>query len=509
MALIYKASASIKFEVTMLKIIFRIAMATLLVTNLALAQRIRTEAMGGLKYSVLDKDLSLSPFDFGGNPAWMFVDESETFLRITPSYGNTWGNYQRKFDPEGELNLGASFHGVKKLGEKGTFSGFTSYDYQNRRNNYQTLMKDTYSGEGFRLTDGTKSDFRYMGPRVVLMYSLEPVKDLYTGGSVTYHLLDGLKEKFSYAKTIFRDTEINLGLAYRISDTFVFGANVTYFDSQEAIESEDVNLLDVELYYYRGDEYFVSKRSQSMTGKIRKQGITLSSQLFWDDGERFSFGSQINYTPSNSKILKPYTSTSQTSATQSFDEVEDSYTDFTFLDVQCKTQYKISDEIIFGAYAGYINNKSWSKISLKELLMWEWKTNEKVLGLGASYQITEPLLLAFEYEFSNSSADSSKFIDNRMNEVTTNDHELRIGAEYKLTDEVLFRGGVKFGTKQYDLVFGGNNCKYYRISGGLSFPLFETLTIETNLQYSRIDTGNTNFSKNYLFGSVGLTLNTF
>lgn len=508
MSIGYKEKASKKNEVTMLKIVFKIALVIFFSANLVSGQRIRTEAMGGLKYSVLDRDLSLSPYDFGGNPAWMFVDESETFLRITPSYGNSWGNYRRKFDAEGELNLGASFHGVKKLGENGTFSGFTSYEYQNRRNYYQTLMKDTYSGEGFRLTDGTQSDFRYMGPRVVLMYSWEPFYDLYAGGAVTYQLLDGLKEKFSYAKTIFRDTEINLGIAYRISGSLVLGVNAIYFDSQEAIESEDVNLLDVELYYYRGDEYFISKRSQSMTGKIRKQGVTLSTQLSWDDGDKLSFSSQINYTPSNSKILKPYTSTSQTSATQTFDEVEDSYSDFKFFDAQIKTQYKVSDELVLGAYAGYFKDNSWSKISLKELLMWEWKTSERVLGVGSSYQVSKPLLLAFEYEFSNSDADSSKFIDNRSNNITSSDHEFRFGAEYKFTDDILIRGGIKYGSKQYDLLYGGNNCSYYRLNGGCSFPLFETLTIDTNFQYSKMKTSN-NFSRNYFTGSIGLTLNTF
>jgi opacity protein-like surface antigen len=336
------------------------------------------------------------------------------------------------------------------------------------------------------------------------MYSWEPIENFFAGGSVSYQLLDGLKEKFSYAKSLFRDTEVNIGLAYRFWGNTVIGANIIYFDEQESIEASDVNLFEVELFYYRGDKYFVSKRSSSMTGKIRKQGVSLGTQFFWEDGEKFSVGAQLNYSPSNSKILKPYSTTGQ-----SFDEVEDSYADFKSLDIQIKSQYKISDELMAGGYAGYFNNKSWSKISLKELLMWEWKVNQVKLGAGVSYQVSVPLLIACEYEYSNGQADSSKYIDKRTNEVTTNDHELRIGAEYKLTDEVLFRGGVKFGTKQFDLVLGGIDGSYYKLSGGFSFPLFDVIIVDTNLQYLRSNSGNNNLTRNYLAGSIGITLTTF
>lgn len=490
------------------KVTFPFIVFMFLSIGFSYAQKIRTDAMGGLKFSVIDKDLSLSPYDFGGNPAWMYVDETETFLRITPEFGNSWGNYRRKYDSEGELNIGAAFHGVKKLGSKGTFSGFTSYNYENKRNYFQTLMKDTYSGEAFRLTDGTQSNFRYMGPKVILMYSFEPIEDLFAGGSVTYHLLDGLKEKFSYAKTIYRDTEINLGLAYRLTNSLVLGTNVIYFDSQESIESEDVNLLDVELYYYRGDQYFVSKRSSKMTGKIKKQGITLSSQMFWDDQESITLAAIFDYTPSNSKILKPYSSTSQNFATQSFDEVEDSYADFNNYDVQMKGQYKISEDLILSGYAGYFSNKSWSKISLKELLMWEWKTEEKVLGLGASYKLNDAFLLAVECEFTGNNADSVKFIDVRKNKINSNDSEIRFGSEYSLKNDILFRCGIKIGKKDYDLVYGGKNSAYIKGTLGFSSTLLEVVTLDANVQLLNLKADN-NLVRNIWSACIGLTLSTF
>ncbi len=489
----------------MFRNVFRIAAIVIVIISGSLkGQQIRTESMGGLKYSIVDRDLSLTPYDFGKNAAWMFADENETYLRITPAYSNSWGNYRRKYDSEGEMNLGASFHGIKKLGELGTFSGYTSYNYENRRNYYRTLIKDSYSGEGFHLTDSTQSDFRYMGPKVILMYSWEPIKNLFAGGAVSYQLLDGLKEKFSYAKSIFRDTEINIGLAYMFGNGLIFGTSFTYFDSQESIEASDVNLFEVELFYFRGDKYFVSKRSSSMTGKIQKNGITLSSQLCWDDGEKFSVASQINYTPSNSKILKPYSTTSQ-----SFDEVEDSYASFNSLDIQIKTQFKLSDDLLLGGYGAYFYDKSWSRITMKDLLIWDWNVKKTFVGAGISYKASEPLLAAFEYEYSYGKADSSKYIDRRFNAVNTNDHEFRIGAEYKIDDEIFIRGGIKLGKKEYDLTVGGKDCSYYKLGGGFSFPIFNTIMIDTNIQYASINGGISNQSRNYLIGSISITLNTF
>jgi hypothetical protein len=162
------------------------------------AQVLRTESMGGLSYAIVDKDHSLSPYDFGKNPAWLVEDERETHLFITPFYSNSWGDYRRKYDSEGNATLGSTFQGVRTLGGQGTFSGYTSYIYQNRRNYYRTLKKDTYAGEGFNITDTTASDFRYMGPHVRLMYSWQPLRRVLAGGFVSYELLDGLKEKFSY-----------------------------------------------------------------------------------------------------------------------------------------------------------------------------------------------------------------------------------------------------------------------------------------------------------------------
>ncbi len=480
----------------------KIILTTIILSLNIFSQFSRTEGMGSLSFSLVDKDLSLSPYDFGGNPAGLYLDEKESILKMGAFGGNDWGRYRRKYDAEGTMNAGISFQEIKTLGENGTFSGFTSYNYENRRNYYRSLKKDPYNGESFFFSDTTAADFRYRGPSVDLTYSWEPVSDLNAGITVSYQLLDGLKKQFSYAKTIYRNTEIQAGLTYTPFDRVMIGGMVEYFDSQESIEASDVNLLDVELYYFRGDNLFISKRSSSMTGKIKKKGIAFGSQFFWDNGDDISIGVQANYRPSDSKLLKPFSSSIQT-----FDEVEDSYAAFEYSDIQLKTQYKYNDDILFGIFGGYYHEYSWSKISLKDLLIWEWDVKKYLFGAGGSYQLNSSLLVGFEYEIASSNADSSKYIDNKIVKNTSIDHTIRAGAEYKVCDEIFLRAGFNYGFMAHDLVYGGDRCTVKKITCGAGFPLSDVLSVDAQLQY-RITTPEfpANIVRNYINGNISIKL---
>lgn len=475
----------------------------LLSANVLLAQITRTEAMGGLKYSVDDREMKISPYYFGNNPAWLYMDETESFLRITPTLSNSWGSYRRKYDSDGVMNLGATFYGIKTLGTQGTFSGFTSYNYENRRNVYRTLKKDSYNGEAFFINDTTASDFRYMGPKVVLMYSWELSNDLYAGGNLTYELLDGLKEQYSYAKTIFRNTGVKFGLAYRFGGNFIAGADFEYVDSQESIEAADVNLLEVEIFYFRGDKLFTSRRGSTMTSKLRKKGLNFGTQFCWDNSENLTIGLQANYSPSDSKVLRPYY---DPVLKQTFDEAEDSYASFDSYDLQVRAQYKIEENFQLGVYAGYFKEYSWSRISLKDLLMWEWTKKEVVGGIGSGYSITPKLLLGFEYQMNISEADSSKYIDRKFQNVTSTDHQFRFGGEYKIAEEVFLRAGFNFGIIENDLLSGSKDCSVYKISAGIGMPFFDLFTIDANIQYTNFSPKEGEISRSYIIGNLAITL---
>ena len=465
------------------------------------SQQSRLSALGGLSIGIEDKDNSLTPFDFGNNPAWLFMDEKDSYLDISPAISNSWGNYHRRFDSEGDMNYGTAFKGIKPLGELGTFLGYTSYDYEVRRNYYRTLKHDSYFGEAFFFTDTTAGNFHYSGPKVNLMYSWELLDNLYTGASVFYQLLDGLKKVYTYAKTIYRNVGGNFGLVYQLTDDILVGANYTFFDTQESIEAADVNLLDVETFDYRGETYFVPDRGASVTQKIRKKGSTLSGQIYWHNAENLQIALQTNYSASNVKILIPE---------GSFKEVEEGYAWFNSFNLQLESQYKIDNDLMTGIYAAYLNRDSWSRHSHKNLLLWEWQIKDMSIGCGSSYKITPELLAGVDYIFTNRAIDSSKYIDNRFTDLSSNDHSVKIGLEYKILEDVFLRGGYSLSLSEYDVYFGGEDVKNHSLTIGVEVPVFETILLDSYIRYSNVTPGNdTDKNRSFLGAFVSLRLNSF
>ncbi|MEW6193780.1 MAG: DUF6850 family outer membrane beta-barrel protein [Bacteroidota bacterium] len=465
------------------------------------AQVSRTGAMGGLSYSVLDRDQSLSPYDFGKNPAWLYMDEKDSYLRIEPGVQNVWGDYRRKFDSKSVTNVNISFTGIKTLGTLGTFYGTTVYDYELRTDYYRTVRKDPYAGEAFNVADTMEGNFRYNGPYINLMYSWELLPELYIGGGIFYQIQDGLKSTYSYAKTIYRNTGGKLGIAYRLLDNLVLGTSINYFSKQEAIEESDINLLDIEAIIYRGDTYHVIDRANTNEQKIKGKGTTLSGQVYWEVDENLKIGIQGNYEPSNSKLTFPELS---------LIDVEDGYTSFEYYDTQVKSQYNLDDNLLIGVYGGYFHNYSWSKLSKKDLLIWEWEINRLVAGVGSSYKVEPNLLVGAEYEFSSADVDSSKYIDSKMNSFSSVDHIIRIGAEYELSNSVFIRTGYNYCFDEHDLILGGNDVARHSFTFGGGFLLSDLFIVDAYLEYSnRSPNKMDNYNRSSVGGRITITLNNF
>lgn len=433
----------------------------------------RLNALGGLSIGIEDIDNSLTPFNFGGNPAWLYMDEPDSYLDISPSVNSIWGNYRRQFDADGKINYATTFKGVKLL-ESGTFMGITSYNYEVRRNNFHTLKYDSYAGEAFFFVDTTTGNFHYNGPKVELMYSWELIPNLYAGLSGSYQLMDGLKKVFTYAKTIYRHVGGNFGLVFKMNDRFLFGANYNFFDSQEAIECSDVNLLDVEVFLYRGETYFIKERGSSVNHKVRKKGSIFSGQIFSQVNEDFQVAMQANYSPSNTRILIPESG---------FKEVEEGYAWFRDFNLQIKSQYNLNNDLTAGTFAGYSDNYSWSRHSHKNLLLWEWKVIELFAGVGATYKLSPELLIGCNYIYGNKNIDSSKYIDLRYANLISNDHTLKIGVEYKIMEETFLRAGFRFDKNKYAL-FKGREYVNSVITIGMGAPLFSLMVLDAYLEYS-------------------------
>lgn len=462
----------------------------------------RVMGMGGLTYAITDIDYSLTPYNFGGNPAWIAVDEEETFLDITPNFQNSWGNYRRMYDSEGVINYGTAFKGVKRLSAKGTFVGFTSYNYEIVRNLYRTLRKDAYTGEAYYMIDTTQGDFRYSGPVVGLTYSWEMFDDLFIGVSGTYQITDGLKQVYTNAQSIFREVSINAGLAYRLSNDFVIASNIKYSDFQETIEAKDVNLLDVEVYNYKGDTYFVGKRGSSVTQKLNKNRFEYRGQVYFKPTEKLSFAIIGNIIPEVAKVLVPQ---------NSLIDVEEVYTDFYTIDIQAKSQYQLLENTLLGLKVGYNNKNGWSNNSKKNLLMWDWNISDFYYGLGTSYKFDFiPMLIGAEFEISSIKADSSKYIDSRFTNVSASNNRIRVGAEYELFEHHFIRAGFNYGNDEVDILYGGSDVKKLGVSVGFGFRLSSAIYVNANVQYRKVSTDYAgSLSRGGLSSFITLRLNTF
>lgn len=467
----------------MSKNLFLFVFLFVIASSHSFAQFYRSEGMGGLTYSITDNHHSLSIYDFGKNPAGLYEDEQTSQLSATPSYNNIWGGFKRKYDPQGDHLYSVGFTGIKTLGTSGTFYGHTSYSYDERSDVYGNLRYNPYTGEAFFAVDTSIGNFRYDGPKVSFMYSLEVMPDLFFGASANYQILTGLKRIYSFAEITYRDVSGTAGLAYRFSDSYILGSTFELFDNQESMTASSIDLTEVEIWNMRGDKYSIKQRGSSVSQKTKGTGWAYGLQSLLKPLDMFEIGISGNYSNSFSKTLV---------AKSGLIEFEENYSAFEDYYVKIQAKYSPTKTFTAGIYGGYFYNTCWTKNSPLNLKLWDWNVKETVLGAGASYSIIpECLLVGFEYEFSTTKGDSSKFIDNDYSVSSSNNNMIRAGLEYQYSEDLIFRGGFNYKTEQIDFVTGAKDALLSAFTFGVCLRYFDATEINLNISY-----GN-QYSKNF------------
>lgn len=451
----------------------------IVVSAFSLAQDSRTIGMGGLTYSIMDVDQSFDPYDLGKNPAWLYLDETETWLKIMPSINYSKGDYKRYYDPHSVTMYNMGFKGVKTLGEDGTFLGETNYSYEIRRDINRSLKYETYAGEAFFMADTNQGTFRYNGPSIKFMYSLEMITNLFIGASVNYRILDGLKNVYSRATVLYREVGGTVGIAYKISEDFSVGLTAIISDDQEKIESKSENLSEVEIFYFRGETFSVRKRSSSVDQKIRKKGIGGSAQFYWTPNHSSEFGLHAALFNSKEDILVPYST-----STQSFQEYSEGFASFQNYNILAKGRSRLSENWVLGSSVEFHHKNSWSKNPARELLLWEWNVNAIKVGIGSSYQINNDILLSIEYEFENVNADSSKYIDSRTTDVLSNNHLIKAGSEFEFLPNTFIRTGYNYGMLGNDILSGGESVNYHFVTCGFGIKFLNSFDVDLSFVYN-------------------------
>jgi hypothetical protein len=474
----------------------------LLCSNFLSAQSFRTSSMGGMNLVIKDADNTFNLYDFGRNPAWLVKDETADVLKIIPGSKFSSGQYKRKYDPTEISAYGIVFDGIKSLGDLGTFRGYTSYDVEYHDDIYGSLRRFTYGGDAFFLADTNRGSFRYNGPTVNFMYSLEVLPDLYAGASLSYQLIEGLKDVYSRAQSLIRRIGGNIGLAYQPSDNFSVGLSYEPNELQERIESKSEDLLDVELFLFRGETYSFKRRGSSVNYKTRNLIQNFSTQLNYKVSDNIEVAGKGTYSLGNTEIIIP---------SGAIKEYEEGYAFFDGIDAQLVSRIEPFRNTLIGLKAGYFNGSSWSKHSGRELLLWEWDINGFSAGTGISFYFVPDVLLAgVEYHFQNTKTDSSKYIDNRFQNIESNDHLFKTGLEYVASDIITVRAGLSYGIKENDLIFGGKNVTYTTVTGGAGLNLFKDTLIDILIEYSQQKPDEpVNLKKSFFSGFICLKLLTF
>jgi len=319
---------------------------------------------------------------------------------------------------------------------------------------------------------------QYNGPSMKFSYSFEPYEKLFAGASVGYRVLDGLKSVYSRAEVLYRNIEINAGAAYQLTDHLILGANYIYNDNQEKIQSASEDLLDVEVFNFKGETYSLMKRAQSVTQKLTGAGHKFAGQIFYKPGAASEIAIIGSTGMTSQKILM-----SRAVTGQSFNEYEEGYSSFNISSAELRGRHELFKSFIIGITGRYNHRYVWSKNSPKDKLLWEWEINSVTGGGGFSWQPVELLSVAAEYEYSDVKIDSSKFIDTRFFSTKSGDHSLRAGIEYQFIKDIFIRGGYNLDIYEKDIVFGGDDISIHSITAGFGLYVFPALGIDIHLEY--------------------------
>lgn len=467
------------------------------------AQNLRIMSLGGVRLALSDEDNSLNIYDFGGNPAWLINDDKENWLKVTPSFNRNWGDYRRLYDSRSSSEEGISFTGLKPMGEKGTFLGRARYTYETRKDVPGSLEYNPYGGEAFRIADTTKGDFRYDGPGAGFIYSFELLPGLFTGIEADYSLLDGLKDRYSLAKTLLRDVRGKLGLAYAFRSNLVLGADFELLDTQEALDMEDALAQNqVEIYNYRGENYYTKVRRLNVKEKIRRQAEKIGSEVYFRPLQNLEAALNAQLTISRSMFFIPK------DGLKEFKEASAANENYS---LEFRSRYNPTGNLTFGTSLGYNSCDSWTENSGSGLLLWQWNLKRTSLGAGTTYKI-EPLdiMLGFDYEAELIKADSSKFIDVKFINVSALNNSLRLGAEYRLMNDFYVRGGYSFGKREVDLISGGRNVAVSSAIMGIAINMFRDAKIDFMIGYgNEVPSGYNDISRRHFTASMAVRLNSF
>ena len=450
---------------------------------LAQGQSLRIATLGSMRYAVEDPQASLSLYTFGGNPAWLIRHKPHEWLTFMPAAGALWGDYRRLYEPGRVSTYGAGFEGVMPLDESGTFHGYSSYVVEERSDVCRSLKRTPYAGEAYFLADSTTGSFTYKGPEIAFSYAYELFSDLFVGATLGYTVQDGLKDIYTMSRSMFRRVDGVVGIAYAVDPDLALGVTFRPVDEQERLEAKSDDLLDVEIFNFRGETYAKRRSGSSIEHKVRLTGEEYGAHVHWQPGESMQLAADAR------GGIKRTRDQISTVYEESF---EDGFAQRTWYSGEARLRWALSGDVTVGCGVAYHHQREWSRYTALDLLLWDSKGSETTLGAGGSYRLSdEGALVACELDYAFVHADSSKYIDSRYAQVRTSEYRFRLGMEYPLTRAVMLRGSYGYGGMGLDVRTGGRSVREHAGNLGVALPLGGPLHLEWIVRYTHrtADTG--------------------
>lgn len=434
-----------------------------------------------------DTTKSFRIFHFDENPACLLHLWQSDYFQFSSSSSNSWGNYKRRFDAEGNHVNNIGFSGQTKLDQKSVFSGESSYIFDWRSNQNRSLKYETYTGEAFFITDTTKGNFLYHGPNIGFSYCYQIIPKLSLGLNVNYNLLDGIKNNYSQAQSVIRNIYLKSGLIYYFKPSFAVGATFDYFDAQESIEAKGNGPYVVDIHNFRGDEHSVLNRGLYLFQKVHKIGSSFGAQIIFVPLKNIEVNFKGKYTNFDFKNLI------------SESKIEDVHSNFNLYDGEFEVIYSFLSNFCLRNNFNYIYSQSWSKHPAGDFLLWKWNTKTLNNNIGLTYKfIQQDILLNMNYGINYFSPDSQKFIDNRFSNFNTVNKFYSAGFEYTMHKNLDIYANFKFEKINIDPIIGGKNLILTGYNVGSSFALNETMKVFLDLYYDEIENrNNVSLRKNF------------
>ena len=442
----------------------------------AMSDQLRISSLANAGLAIEDRDCQINPFDFGRNPAWLYLDFEYPYMRFIASLAEAKGDLRREYDPGLVNDLYFGFSGIKTLGNRQVVSGRIDYQRLREREIFHSLESDQYN-DPFYLTDLTTGDFEYYGPRTSVDYSLKIRDGLFFGVGFDYNINTGLKQVYTRPEIIHNYFRGGLGMTWDAGDQLVLGLIYRPMRVQNKTKfARPVEGFDNIIYSYAGDGIYEIRTISGYTINELLHGHEGTFQAFYMT-DRLNAGLLATYGRRDTEIR--YNKSKR---------IHKGYWEEELIDIHLKSRYTPQGkQLSIGISGRFTDNDGWGvRPNFAEVLLYDNPYRCLSGGVGASYRLMPlDLTVAAEYLLKKYDIEVYDYGANLFRESGVVTNIGRLALEKNILNVYSFRLGFELTDYPVDRWLKmPQNIDRYSFTGGVGYYL-NGWEIDLHLQYGR------------------------